>query len=135
MNRLRRLAFSNRVFACALIALALAMKLALPAGFMPVMSGGQIVVAMCAGSGPMTMAIAIPGLKQGKSESSGEHDKADAPCAFAGNSAPALGALPEFLLAVAIAFIVALGLRPLAFPASPEPPYLRPHLRAPPAQA
>ncbi|WP_240950325.1 hypothetical protein [Novosphingobium sp. ERN07] len=135
MNRLRRLAFSNRVFACALIALALAMKLAVPAGFMPVMSGGQIVVAMCSGSGPMTMAIAIPGLKQGKSESGGEHDKADAPCAFAGHSVPSLGAMPELLLAVAMAFIVALGLRPLAFPASPEPPYLRLHLRAPPAQA
>ncbi|NLR73162.1 hypothetical protein HGI47_20030 [Novosphingobium sp. ERN07] len=111
------------------------MKLAVPAGFMPVMSGGQIVVAMCSGSGPMTMAIAIPGLKQGKSESGGEHDKADAPCAFAGHSVPSLGAMPELLLAVAMAFIVALGLRPLAFPASPEPPYLRLHLRAPPAQA
>lgn len=131
MHRLRRLVLANRPFACAVLALALLMKIAVPSGFMPTIANGQIVVSVCSGMGPTTMVITIPGLEH---ESGGDdhRGKAEQPCAFAGLSAPSLAAADPFLLAAAILFVLALGMRPLALPASTAPPYLRPPLRGPP---
>lgn len=132
MHRLRRLVLANRPFACAVLALALLMKVAIPAGFMPSISHGQIVVSICSGTGPMTMVMTIPGLEHGKSEGNGHQGKAEQPCAFSGLSAPSLAAADPLLLAAAILFVLALGIRPMAPPASTAPPYLRPPLRGPP---
>lgn len=133
MHRLRRLVLANRPFACAIIALALMLKIAVPAGFMPTMSNGQIVVSVCSDMGPATMVITIPGLKHSKSDSEGQHGKAEQPCAFSGLSAPSLAAADPILLAAAILFVLALGMRPLLLPAATAIPYLRPPLRGPPA--
>lgn len=129
---LRRLAMSNRMLAGMVIALALAMKLFIPTGFMPTLDDGHIVVSVCSGMGQTKMVIAIPGLEKSQSKD-GQHSKAEQPCAFAGLSAPSLAAVDPLLLAIAILFVLALGIRPLAKPASKAPPYLRPPLRGPPA--
>lgn len=132
MYSLRRLLLGNRLFAGAILALALAMKIAMPAGVMPAVSEGRIVISICSGTGPAEMAVAIPGRDQGKSDP-GHAGKGDQPCAFAGLSAPSLAGADPVLLAAAILFILALGLRPLVVPASAAPAYLRPPLRGPPA--
>ncbi|MDT9600968.1 DUF2946 family protein [Sphingosinicella rhizophila] len=133
MHLLRRLLFKNRWIAGAILALALMMKVAMPAGFMPTMSDGQIIVSLCSGTGPTAMVMTIPGLEHGRSDSDGQHGKTEQPCAFSGLSAPSLAAADPGLLAAAILFILALGMRPPAVPATRAPPYLRPPLRGPPA--
>ena len=105
-----------------MFALALAMKLIVPAGFMPTISDGRFIVTVCTGTGPMSMAM--PGLDHGKSE---------APCAFAGLAAPSLAAADAVLLAAAIVFVVALGVQPIGPRKTPDVPHLRPYLRGPPA--
>ncbi|WP_323133420.1 DUF2946 family protein [Sphingobium soli] len=133
MHRLRNLVFANRPFACAVVAFALMMKIVMPAGFMPTVSNGQIVVSICSGTGPMTMVMTIPGLEHGKSEGDGHQGKAEQPCAFSGLSAPSLAAADPILLAGAILFVLTLGTRPQVLRISTAPPYLRPPLRGPPA--
>ncbi|WP_420822420.1 hypothetical protein [Sphingosinithalassobacter portus] len=107
------------------------LKIVIPTGFMPTMSNGQIVISICSGIGPTTMIMTIPGLEH-ESEGDGHGSKAEQPCAFAGLSAPPLAAADPLLLAAAVLFVLALGMRPLVLPASKAPPYLRPPLRGPP---
>lgn len=133
MHLLRRLALNNRDFACALFALAMMMKVLVPAGFMPTVSDGTIVVSVCSGTGPMMMVMTIPGLKNGKSDTS-QHGKVEQPCAFAGLSAPSLAAADPILLALAILFVMTLALRPIVSRTATTPHYLRPPLRGPPAR-
>lgn len=135
MHLLRRLILSNRPLAIAVLALALLMKLAMPAGFMPSVSNGQIVVSLCSGTGASTMAITIPGLEHDRPDGGGHSGKTEPPCAFASLSTPSLAAADPILLAAAILFVLALGMRPLSLPAATAPPYLRPPLRGPPAQS
>jgi hypothetical protein len=133
VHLLRRLVLSNRPLAIAILALALLMKLAMPGGFMPTVSNGQIVVILCSGTGASTIVMTIPG--PGDKPDGGEHSgKAEQPCAFAGLSMPSLAAVDPILLAAAILFVLALGVRPLLLlPAPTASPYLRPPLRGPPA--
>lgn len=102
----RGLILSHRGFAAALIALALAMKLAVPAGFMPVERAGTIVVMVCTGMGQQQVEIDVPGMpvkEDGASRVAGQ------PCAFAGLGLDMLPGLDPVLLAGALAFILALG--------------------------
>lgn len=130
---MRRLFLANRFFVCAVLALALMMKLAMPAGFMPTVSNGQIMVSLCSGSGPITMVMTIPGVERGETGEDGHSGKNEQPCAFAGLSAPSLAAADPILLGAALLFVLTMGMRPMAAPASEAPPYLRPPLRGPPA--
>ena len=83
----------------------------MPAGFMPVVSNGVILVQLCSGQGPQTIALELPG-KIGEHEDEGNgHQKADAPCAFTGLSSPTLAAADPLLLALVIAFILSTGFR------------------------
>ena len=108
------------------------MKLLVPAGFMPTLSGGTIVVTICSGTAPQTMVMTLPGSGEadGSHEDAGTHDR---PCAFSGLVMPALGGADPVLLAIAIAAVIALGLRPAVPPAIGRPARMRPPLRAPPA--
>lgn len=133
MHRLRSLVFANRPFACAVFALALMMKIVMPAGFMPSVSNGKIVVSICSGTGPMTVVMTVPGSEHGK-PGERQHGKAEQPCAFAGLSSPSLAAADPVVLALAILFAMALALRPMAARTATAPPYLRPPLRGPPAR-
>lgn len=133
MNALRRHLLRHRALAGWIIAAALLMKVLVPAGFMPTMSGNSMIIQICSGYGPMTMAMPIPG-KQDSSQ--GDHqDKAEMPCAFSGLSAPSLAATDPVLLALAILFVMVAAIRvAIPVPAS-SPTYLRPPLRGPPITA
>lgn len=133
MPLLRRLALNNRMLAGALIALALAMKLLVPSGFMPAVADGRIIVSLCSGAGPAKMVMPLPGMEHGKSGDS-QHGKSEQPCAFSGFSAPSLAAADPVLLALAILFVMALASCRLARRSTAAPSYLRPPLRGPPAR-
>lgn len=134
MHDLRRLLLSHRAIAGLVIALALAMKVLMPAGFMPTMTDGRMVVSVCSGTGSTTMVVTIPGMKHGDGEPRGD-GKPEAPCAFAGLSMPSLAAADPLVLALAILFVMATGLRPITVLRVAAPQFLRPPLRAPPTTA
>ena len=110
------------------------MKVLVPAGYMPTVSGNSMIIQICSGYGPMTMAMPIPG----KNDSTGQNEhqgKAEMPCAFSGLYAPSLAATDPVLLALAILFIMVAAIRvAIPVPAS-SPAYLRPPLRGPPTTA
>ena len=121
-----------------LLALALAVKAVVPAGFMLSAGGDRfLTVTICSDASGGTlkqMQIAIPG----KQDTGGDHSDAAAKathCAFSGLGHSALGGADPLLLAGALAFILLIGLAPL--PALPRRalPFLRPQLRGPPAHA
>lgn len=116
---------------------ALALKLLVPAGYMVSSDHGRIAITICSGVAPQSMNMAMPGMHgdmadHGKSK---EHGKAEMPCAFTSLSVQALGAIDPILLIVAIAFVLAMGLRFVARPTLAAPSHLRPPLRGPPATA
>ncbi len=115
------------------VTLALAMKLLVPAGFMPVVGAHGVEIVICSGNGPMSMTMAIPGKAGQPGDDQGGSAKHDAPCAFSGLVAPGLGGADTIQLAIAVAAIIALGLlfRPGARPQ--QWAFVRPHLRGPPA--
>lgn len=136
MQALRALIEQRRHLAVALVVLALCIKALLPAGYMLSTSPDNLLtVTVCsdASMGAKQMQIAIPGKPAGP-----QQDDASAPgdhCAFAGLGHLAIGGADGFLLALAFAFILVLGLAP-----APRLPFgtiahLRPPLRGPPAAA
>lgn len=137
MTRFRALIRDHAWLTLVLLALALAVKAAVPAGFMLSAGGDRfLTVTICsdASGTPKQMQIAIPG----KQDAGGDHSDAAAKathCAFSGLGHSALGGADPVLLAGAIAFILLIGLAP--FPALPrrDLPFLRPQLRGPPATA
>ncbi|MDR2858739.1 MAG: hypothetical protein LBV50_12990 [Novosphingobium sp.] len=126
----------HRWLAIWLAGVALAMKVLVPVGFMPampVMSSGGTLVQLCTGQGPQMVEMDIPG-------NSGDHDTADhkkagAPCAFSGLSAPTLASAGPVQMAIAIAFILAMGFLPVAVVRPALPSFLRPPPIGPPTTA
>lgn len=125
---LRRFILSHRIAAAALIALALALKLVVPAGFITVPGAGQMMVLVCTEFGPQRVAIDVPGAP-GKP---GDKAKADQPCAFAGLSQAMMAGADPMQLAAALAFVLAIGLTAIAVPAVPPVRHAWPPLRGPP---
>ncbi|MCW4463214.1 hypothetical protein OK349_15990 [Sphingomonas sp. BT-65] len=125
----RRFVLDHPRFAAALLVLALAMKLVVPAGFMPVASPGQIMVLVCTQFGPQHVAIDVPGMPAKPDDTA----KMDQPCVFAGLGLALLPGADPVLLAAALVFILALGFVAAVPPALVRTPYLRPPLRGPPA--
>jgi hypothetical protein len=128
---LRRLILSRPRIAAALIALALAMKLVVPAGFMPVAGPGTMIVLVCTQMGPQRVAIEVPGAPSQPDDA----DRADQPCVFAGLGQALLPGADPVQIAAALAFILAIGfaaivLRPLRRERHAWPP-----LRGPPLTA
>ncbi|PTW48157.1 hypothetical protein C8J25_102246 [Sphingomonas faeni] len=123
-----------------MLACALAMKILVPAGFMPVVSGGRVTIEICGGITPaqtvmvpmraMTMPMTMPGMAHHSDKS--DHQEREMPCAFSGLTAPSLAAVDPVLLAIAIAFIVGLVFRVRTAVSIAAQPYLRPPLRGPP---
>lgn len=90
---------SARSLAAALFACALLLRIAIPGGFMPAQTAHGIVVRMCDGmSSGKTMVIDVGLPDKGKHHP--EHEKPTVPCAFAGLSAPVLGADPALAMAL-----------------------------------
>ena len=128
----------HRWLALMLVALALLVRFAVPAGYMPVFSGSTVTIALCSGSGPMK--IAMPGMAGMADHDSSprdpsEHGKGEMPCGFAGLAVPFVGGADQIVLALAVAFIVATVFRALAPRPRALAAHLRPPLRGPPATA
>lgn len=127
---------SNRSLALALLLLALCMKALIPAGYMVTPDVKRVLtVAICAdASGQMQqMQLAIAGKDPGAGHSG--DTKMDGQCAFSTLGHAALGGADPLLLALAIAFILVLGLRPRDPHPLAQSAYLRPPLRGPPVAA
>lgn len=125
----RELILSHRWWAAALIALALAMKLAVPTGFMPVERAGTIVVMVCTGMGQQQVEIDVPGMpvkEDGATRAAGQ------PCAFAGLGMDMMPGVDPVLLAGALAFILALGFAAVAVLRVDRVRHLWPPMRGPP---
>ena len=155
MSALRRLILSRPLLMGWLCVAALALKLLVPSGYMISGEGGRVAIILCSGvapsmaapsmAGPSTtgaLSTASPGMVMGDHIMSGhampEHDpstshgKMEMPCAFSGLSAQALAGVDATLLVAAIAFVMAIGIRPVRPLVRARPPYLRPPLRGPP---
>lgn len=136
MTALRRLFHVHPGIAGAILALALAMKVLVPAGFMPTVADGRIVVSICSGTGPVTMVVAMPGMAHDAPADAPKHDEgASAPCAYAGLMAPTLATIDPLLLAIALLAALALAMHRNASPLIATRPRLRPPLRGPPRPA
>ncbi len=135
MSRFRALIRDHARLALVLLALALAVKAIVPAGFMLSAEGDRfLTVTICsdASGTPQEMQIAIPG-KNGAGSDHSEGAAKATPCAFAGLGYSALGGADPLLLAAALAFILLIGIAPLPQLPLRDLPFLRPQLRGPPA--
>ena len=148
MDAIRHL-LAQRHLALLILGAALLLKLLVPTGYMIDASGGQLSVIVCPGVVPQAaspaagavMHGAMAGHHQamadheapGQHDGSGQHGQVEMPCAFAGLSAAALGAIDPIQLAALIAFVLAIGFAAVVLPAVVRPVYLRPPLRGPPA--
>ena len=140
MTALRALFRLHPALAAVLVAAALAMKILVPNGYMPVTGAAGITLQLCPGSAESAQAPAAMAHHMMTAPASGHREhmpasKAEMPCAFAGLAAPVLAAVDAVLLAVAIAFVAAVAIRGVARSAPRAVPRLRPPLRAPPLPA
>lgn len=131
MFALRAILLQHRLAALLLVMAALAMKIVVPAGFMPGSASGAFSVKLCTGTldQAVTASIAIP-FKDGSADPAGQQAKAD--CPFTALSMVSLTGAEPGLLALALAFILALGFAPVAVPRCARRWHLRPPLRGPP---
>ena len=136
MHALRALILKRRQLTLVLVALALCMKALLPTGYMVSDSARVFTITICsdATGQPMATQIAIPA--KGRSEHPGaDHGKGDAQCPFSSLAMAATAGADAPLLALALAFIVALGFLPAPSLPFRRAHYLQPPLRGPPATA
>lgn len=130
MTALRALFRAHRHLALLLVVVALAVRLLVPAGTMPGSGARVLSVEICADASglPQSHKLVIPG-----QPAPHEDNSAKGTCAFAGLAAPLLGGADPVLLAIALAFILAIGLA-LAAPALPARfARFQPPTRGPPA--
>jgi len=90
----RRL-LTQRQLAVLICTATLLLKLLVPTGYMIDSDHGRITVAICSGTAPRTMTMAMPGMHGGVPDhgKQRDHGKAEMPCAFSGLSAAMLGAV------------------------------------------
>jgi hypothetical protein len=137
MAYLRRLLRDHRRFALMLVALALAIRALVPAGYMV---GGQattLTISVCAdASGAQQFRqIVVPHDGKGTPSGQNDHGKDGGACSWSSLAMGALTGADSALLALALAFIVALGFTPTTVRAPAPAAYLRPPLRGPPRLA
>ncbi|MDB5687427.1 MAG: hypothetical protein JWR77_2016 [Rhizorhabdus sp.] len=130
MGILRAFFRRHAALALLIVVMAIGLRAVMPAGYMANVSAQGITVELCSGVAGQTMTISLPGVHR-----SGDTDKshADSPCAFAGLGLATLPAIDPFVLAIAIAFVMAAIFR-VALPPVDAPAFLRPPLRGPPAR-
>jgi len=119
---------SHARLAALVVAMALAVRILVPAGFMPTLQqDGSLTIALCNGTSPATMELKIPGMKH----HGGEHQTQER-CAFSDLALPVLGGADPVQLAAAIAFLMLAAF--FAVPAFDlrRARQLRPPLRGPP---
>lgn len=117
-----------------LVALALFMRMLVPAGFMAADGGDGLLVKLCAENGARTVVLTGDGqIRDADAEPSGP--AGDSPCVFAGHGAPLISGAPPALLALAIAFILLSSRRSVRIARSLLPFDLRPPAIGPPVAA
>ena len=132
MKGLRTVLRRHAVIALLIAALALSVRAVMPTGYMASASPTGITIELCSGVAGKSVTIALPGQDRDQ-----EHGKAhaDAPCAFSALGHAAQTATDPILLAIAIAFVVASGLRRGSTAPHGSRARIRPPLRAPPLVA
>jgi hypothetical protein len=136
MDPLRKLIHARPLFVLFILAMALCVKAAVPSGYMIFASSKTITVGLCTdGMGaPQTMTVTIP--MDPASNSDPQHkSKADGPCAFSVLSMGAMGGADAPLLALALAFVLALAFFSHAALPRAVASRLLPPSRGPPASA
>lgn len=136
MTSLRAFSREYRGVATLLIALALAMKALVPAGYMLASQSKVLTVQVCADAqgGHFTKQISLP--LTGKSEDSqGKHGSASGICVFSSLAMASHSGADAPLLALALTFILALSFAPIHAPQLLRLHRARPPLRGPPASA
>ena len=132
MNLVRAFFLRYRALALVLVLATLCMKALVPTGFMIGQNSKVLTVQICddAFGNHAVKQIAIP-MKDGSSESGSKQGKGE--CPFTSLSMASMSGADPALLALALAFILALGFVPTRA-AHPERLFhLRPPLRGPPA--
>ncbi len=134
MRAIRQL-LAQRHLAVLLCAATLLLRVLVPTGYMIGTAHGDPAIILCPGTVPAATGAAMPGMRGDMHEhgDTGDHGKAQQPCAFAGLSAAMLGAIDPIQLAALIAFVLTLGRVATPPPVPTQPGYLRPPLRGPPA--
>lgn len=133
MRAVRDLARSHRHLVGWFLALALAVKLLVPAGFMLSVEQGRLAMVPCEGMAPRAAAPAAHAMPGHDDPSPAEgHGEPELPCAFAGLQGQALAALPPALLVALLLFIREAAFRPASYRTVRATPRLRPPGRAPP---
>jgi len=132
MAPLRRLALHHPHRWLLLVLGAMAMRLLVPTGFMPVAHDGAVTIEICGAKGGAPLLLPAPGQPADPHSDTG-HAAAFDHCPFAAAASPLLGGADPVLLAVAVRhlFVAALHGAPVALPASPA--FALPPLRGPPA--
>lgn len=135
MSTIRRLLLTRPALVALLCTAMLALRLLVPVGYMLAEQQGRIAIIVCPGVTAQTIAhMAMPG--HDTHEAPAGHDRsAEGVCAFAGLSAPMLGAIDVVLLVVALALVAAAVLRRVPDVTPCARLRLRPPLRAPPLSA
>jgi hypothetical protein len=136
MTALRAILLRHRATALLLVLLALAMKIAVPAGFMVATDAKVFTIAICADASgvPHSERIVVPVFTKHDGGST-DHARDGGACPFSALSMASLGGAAPALLAAALAFVFALGFAPLPRIRGAALTRLRPPLRAPPLQA
>jgi hypothetical protein len=135
MHTLRALVHRYRLLALVLVLAALAVKAAVPAGYMVHQRGTVLTVEICtdASGGVVKQRIMIPASGE-TGKAADAQGKAPATCPYAGLGFAALGGGADaLLLALAMGFILALGFSPSRAATPKRVAFLRPPLRGPPA--
>lgn len=134
MKTLRAFFRQHQTLAFGLVALALLLKAVLPTGYMVGAETRTFTVQIChdASGGASPLKLVLP-VKSGEREIPGK--PAQGECPYCALSMVCVGGTDAVLLALALAFILALGFAESAFPSAQRRDYLRPPLRGPPVLA
>lgn len=141
MQALRAFISRHRRLAAMLVICALAIKAAVPAGYMLSQTGQVLTIAICADASGSTLTrqivVPVSGAHDPAKAPAHDpaHDKASATCPYAALGFAALAGADTLLLALALAFILALGFARVPPAPARRTPFLRPPLRGPPAHA
>ena len=131
MYAIRALFRRHALLAAIIVALALGVRALVPTGYMTNASATGFTVTLCGGEQGQTVHIALPT----DPKHQGDARKADSPCAFTGLGLATLGFTDPFLIAIAIAFIMAMGLRLSVAPSTQRSRAFLPPTRGPPSIA
>lgn len=135
MGGLRHILRERRRLALWLVAIALATKALVPGGYMVEQHGTVLTIAICgdATGAHLTREIVVP-QRETPQKVASDHAKGAA-CPYSALDMAGTAVTDTVLLALALAFILAIGLEPLVRPALSARTHLRPPLRGPPLAA